>query len=283
MNALTATPSEETVKEYVGIFQNMGWQTGLKGLATLILGLLLVRLLLHFAEKALNRSQIPTTLHAMIRTLLRILLDLVVILSAANTIGIPVTSFVTLLGLAGLAISLAVQGMLSNLASGFIILSSRPFEVGHFIEENNVMGTVREIRMLHTRLETPDGKMVYVPNSVLSGTQIINYTETGKRRVDISVSASYGNTPEQVRQAATDALKGVEGVLTDPVPQLVLESYGDSAIQYILRVWVNGADFMCVKYELMEKLYGAFASRGVVMTYPHLNVHLKGMEPGQEQ
>lgn len=283
MDALTATPSEEQVREYVDIVQNMDWQTGLKGLATLVLGLMLVRLLIHVVDKALKRSQIPTTLHAMIRTLLRILLDLVVILSAANAIGIPVTSFVTVLGLAGLAISLAVQGMLSNLASGFIILSSRPFAVGHFIEENNIMGTVREIRMLHTRMETPDGKMVYVPNSVLSGTQIINYTETGKRRMDISVSASYGNPPEQVRRAANNALKGVEGILTDPVPEFFLDRYDDSAIQYILRFWVKGGDFMRVQHEVTEKLYSVFASEGVVMTYPHLNVHLKEMEPGQEQ
>ena len=274
MESLTSAPSEETVQEYVGYFQKLDWQTGLKGVATLVIGFTAVRLLLHFVKKALARSHVPVTMHPIIHTLLRILLDLIVILSAANVIGIPITSFITLLGLAGLAVSLALQGILSNLASGFIILSSRPFETGHFIEQEGFTGTVQEIRMLHTRILTPDGKMIYVPNSVISGTRIVNYSETGKRRVEISVSASYDNPPEQVRKAIMDAVKSVGTVLENPAPYVFLDDYGDSAIRYVLWVWVNGSDFLTVRHTLQEKLYDTFAARGVAMTYPHLNVHL---------
>lgn len=275
MEGLTNAPSEETVQEYVDILQKIDWKTGLTGLAVLVLGLVAVRLILRVVEKGLKASHIPATLHAMIRTLLRILLNLVVFLSAANAIGIPVTSFITLLGLAGLAVSLALQGVLGNLAGGFIILGSHPFEVGHFIEHDSVTGTVREIRMLHTRLETPDGRMVYVPNSSLSGDRIINYSETGRRRVEISVSASYNNTPDQVRAAVLDAAARTEGVLSSPAPVVFLDGYGDSDIRYILWVWVESANFLSVRQSLNERMYSAFASHNVEMTYPHLNVHMK--------
>lgn len=275
MEALSNAPSEETIQQYVGIFQKIDWKTGLTALAILVIGLAAVRLILRLVEKALKASHVPPTLHAMIRTLLRVLLDLVVFLSAANAVGIPITSFITLLGLAGLAVSLALQGVLGNLAGGFIILASRPFEVGHFIEHESVSGTVREIRMLHTRIETPDGRMVYIPNNSLSGSRIINFSETGKRRVEISVSASYQNNPGQVRAAVLDAAGSTEGVLASPAPQVFLDGYGESDIRYVLWVWVESANFLSVRQTLNERIYAAFAAHHVEMTYPHLNVHMK--------
>ena len=274
MEALTSVPTQETVQQYVSIFQSLDWQTGLKAAAILLIGFTIVKLLLKTVRKGLKKSHIPTTVHTMVLTLLRIVLDLVVILSAANAIGIPVTSFIALLSLIGFAISLAAQGILSNLASGFIVLSSRPFEVGHFIEHDSITGTVREIRMLHTRIETPDGKMIYIPNSMLAAGRVINYSETGKRRVEISVSASYENSPEQVKNAIRAAIQKTAGVLEDPGPMIFLENYGDSAISYRLMVWVNGADFLTVKNVLNEMLYSAFAENHVEMTYPHLNLHM---------
>ena len=275
MDALTTAPSEEQVQEYVNILQNVDWQTGLKALVILVGGFAVVRMILHGVRKALKASHIPVSLHTMIANLLRILLDLVVILAAAGTIGIPVTSFVTLLGIAGLAVSLALQGVLSNLAGGFIILSTHPFALGHFIEHEGVTGTVREINMQHTRLETPDGKMIYIPNSSLSGGRIINYSETGKRRVELSVSASYIHSPAQVREAVLSAVSRTAGILPDPAPEVYVDSYGESDIKYGIWVWTEGGDFLRVRRELTERLFAAFAEKKVEMTYPHLNVHLK--------
>ena len=275
LSSLSQAPSEETVQEYVTIFQQIDWKTGLSALAMLVLGFILVRLILKAFEKGLRSSRVPASLHTMIRTLLRIVLDVIVLLTVANYIGIPVTSFITLLGLIGLAVSLALQGILSNLASGFIILMSHPFEVGHFIEHDGVSGSVREIRMLHTRLETPDGKMIYVPNASLSGARLINYTETGKRRMDLLVSASYANSPEQVRTAILSAVRQTPEILQDPAPVVSVEKYADSAIEYGIFVWVLSGDFITVRRGLNERLYAAFAENGVEMTYPHLNVHMK--------
>lgn len=275
MESLTAVPSEETVQAYTDIIRSVDWQTGLKAAGILVIGLVVVRLLLHVVRKLLKKSHVPATVHSMVVTLLRILLDLVVVLSAANAIGIPVTSFIALLSLIGLAISLALQGVLSNLASGFIVLGSHLFEAGQIIEHGSVTGTVREIRMLHTVVETFDGKVVYIPNSSISGGQVVNVTKMGKRRVELGVSASYDCSPEQVRKAVLAAVSRTDGILRDPAPAVFLDSYGDSAIGYKIWVWTRSEDFLDVKNRLNELLYRTFAENGVEMTYPHLNVHLQ--------
>ena len=275
LDTLTTVPDEQTVQQYVEIVQNVDLRTAAVAVAMLVLGILVVHLALKAADRLLVRSSVPKTLHSMLRTILRIVLYLVVILTVANYIGIPVTSFVALLGLAGLAVSLALQGVLSNVAGGFIILLSHPFEVGNFVEHDGITGTVREIRMMHTRLETPDGKMVYVPNSSLSGARVINYSETGARRVEISVTASYDNSPAQVREAVLDAVTRTKGALQDPAPLVVVDHYGESDIAYTILVWAKSDDFIFVKWGLTEDLYRSFAEHGVEFSYPHMNVHMK--------
>ncbi|MBQ8073449.1 MAG: mechanosensitive ion channel family protein [Clostridia bacterium] len=275
MEALTKTPDESTVEEYRNILQSIDWQTAGKALLILVAGFVCVRLVLHFLKKILKRTGIPATVHTILLTLTRVLLDVVVVLSAANAIGIPVTSFLALLSLVGLAVSLAVQNILSNLAGGILVLGSHPFETGDVIEHDGIAGTVREIRVLHTRVETFDGRMAFIPNSSISSGKLINYTGTGRRRVELSVSASYDSAPSQVRKAVQAAIKRTEGVLEDPEPRVFLDRYGDSAISYTIWLWARNEDFLSVKIQLNELLYDVFAEYGVEMTYPHLQVHLK--------
>ena len=273
MDGLTTAPSPETIQGYADILKTVDWQTGLKAAAILLIGLAAAKLVLHFVRKVLKKSRVPAAVHSILMTLMRVLLDLVVVLAALNALGIPVTSFIALLSLAGLAISLALQGVLGNLASGLIVVGSRPFDVGDVIEHDGIAGTVREIRMMHTVLETFDGRMVYIPNSSISGGRVINVTQTGRRRVDISVSASYNQSPAQVRKAIGDAITRTEGILEDPAPAVFLDSYGDSAINYGIRVWTASENYMNVKNTLTELLYSTFAENRVEMTYPHINVH----------
>ena len=273
MDELTNAPSPETIQGYADILKTVDWQTGLKAGAILLIGLAAAKLVLHFVRKVLKKSRVPAAVHSILMTLLRVLLDLVVVLAALNALGIPITSFIALLSLAGLAISLALQGVLGNLASGLIVVGSRPFDVGDVIEHDGIAGTVREIRMMHTVVETFDGKMVYIPNSSISGGRVVNVTQTGRRRVDISVSASYNQPPAQVRKAIGDAIARTEGILEDPAPAVFLDSYGDSAINYGIRVWTASENYMNVKNTLTELLYSTFAENKVEMTYPHINVH----------
>ena len=276
MDTLTTVPDEETVKEYVSIIQNVewDWKTVAVAVGILIIGLLIVRLLLKGVNTVLTRSKVPTTLHSMIRSILRVLLDLVVVLTVAAYLGIPITSFVALISLAGLAVSLALQGILSNLAGGFLILAGHPFEVGDFVEYDGITGTVREIRMQHTLIETLDCLMVYVPNSKLSGDKMINYSETGMRRVDLPIFISYETKPEEVRKAVMKAVAKMPEILTDPQPQVLFNEYKESYIQYNIWVWLKGENFLKVRFGFPEILYGCFREAGIRTPYPHLNVHM---------
>ena len=274
MEALTTVPDQETIQDYAAILKSVDWMTGLKAAAVLLIGLAAVRLLLHYLRRALKKSRVPASVHSILVTLLRVMLDLVVVLSALSVIGIPATSFIALLSLAGLAISLAIQGVLSNLACGMIVLGSHLFEPGESIEHDGVTGTVREIRMMHTIVETFDGKVVYIPNSSISGGRVVNMTKAGRRRVEISVSASYNHHPELVRQTIREAVSRTEWILENPEPVIFLDSYGDSAINYGIWVWTAPENFLKVKNRLTELLYTTFAEKHVEMTYPHINVHM---------
>ena len=266
----------EQVEETIALFSSMDLKTAVRGLLFLVVGLVLVRLALMLLSHMLKKSRtIPASAHTMIKTLMRILLDVVVVLAAANTVGIPITSFMVFLSVIGIAISLAVQGILSNFAGGILLLVSRPFAIGDFIECGSVSGTVLDITMLHIKLQAPDRKVVYLPNSTVYSSILTNASISPIRRVDVSVSASYDNSPAQVREAVLDLTRTIPGILQDPEVQVHVENYGDSAIGYTIWAFCEGKDFLTVKYALLEGLYDAFRAHSVEMTYPHMNVHMQ--------
>ena len=266
----------EQVEETIALFSSMDLKTAVRGLLFLVVGLVLVRLALMLLSHMLKKSRtIPASAHTMIKTLMRILLDVVVVLAAANTVGIPITSFMVFLSVIGIAISLAVQGILSNFAGGILLLVSRPFAIGDFIECGSVSGTVLDITMLHIKLQAPDRKVVYLPNSTVYSSILTNASISPIRRVDVSVSASYDNSPAQVREAVLDLTRTIPGILQDPEVQVHVENYGDSATGYTIWAFCEGKDFLTVKYALLEGLYDAFRAHSVEMTYPHMNVHMQ--------
>ena len=266
----------EQVEETIALFSSMDLKTAVRGLLFLVVGLVLVRLALMLLSHMLKKSRtIPASAHTMIKTLMRILLDVVVVLAAANTVGIPITSFMVFLSVIGIAISLAVQGILSNFAGGILLLVSRPFAIGDFIECGSVSGTVLDITMLHIKLQAPDRKVVYLPNSTVYSSILTNASISPIRRVDVSVSASYDNSPAQVREAVLDLTRTIPGILQDPEVHVHVENYGDSAIGYTIWAFCEGKDFLTVKYALLEGLYDAFRAHSVEMTYPHMNVHMQ--------
>ena len=183
---------EQTLKA----LQNLALDKILIGAAVLVLCLVLSRILMRLFGRFLDRAkQIDPSLHSMLKAMLRFVLYFISILFAANVLGIPISSFLALFSVVGLAISLAVQGVLNNFAGGIIILASKPFTLGDYIEADTVAGTVREIGILHTRMISPDGKMIFVPNNLLYTSKLINYTSSGARRIDLEISAAYHNTP----------------------------------------------------------------------------------------
>ena len=239
----------------------------------LIVGLIVIKIVTVIVNKTLTKSKLEKAAHGMICGLIRIVLFILLGLMAASSLGIDVTGVVALASIASLAVSLALQDLLSNLVGGFTLVYTHPFSSGDYVEIAGQSGTVQEIGMTYTKLATPDNKIVSIPNSAVVAAQIVNYTVTGTRRAEILVSASYDVPTQKVLDALV--LAGtVDNALLDPAPKAVISTYGDSAIQYSLRVWAKTDDFWDVYFLVNQRVKTIFDEQDITMTYPHLNVHL---------
>ena len=195
-------------------------------------------------------------------------------LMLAGTLDVDVTSVIAVLSVAGLAVSMALQNTLSNLAGGLVLLVTKPFGPGDYVEADGVSGTVAAVNMAYTIFHTPDNKEIFVPNSQLAAVKIINYNALGKRRLDLKFSASYDASTQRVRDAILEAVSALPQILDDPAPAVYLSEYQASSIQYLLRLWTRSEDYWEVYYALLEGVRESFARHGVEMTYDHLNVHI---------
>ena len=240
----------------------------------LVLGAIIIKLITTIVGKALQKSKLEKAAHSLIQSLIRGVLYLLLGLIAASTLGIDVSGVIALASVLTLAVSLSVQNLLTNIIGGFTLLYTKPFRSGDFVEIAGRSGTVQEIGMTYTKLVTGDNKVVDIPNSSVVATDIVNYSVTGTRRVDLKVSASYDAPTETVLEALYEAAR-VDGALTDPAPFAAVESYGDHAVNYILRVWCKSEQYWDVNFAANAKIRQTFADKGVSMTYPHLNVHLE--------
>ena len=239
----------------------------------LIVGLIVIKIIGTIVKKALSKSKLEKAAHGMIRSLVNAVLYILLGLMAASSLGIDVTGIVALASIASLAISLALQDLLSNLVGGFTLVYTHPFSSGDFVEIAGQSGTVQEIGMTYTKLTTPDNKLVQIPNSAVVSSQIVNYTVTGTRRIDINVSASYDIPVDKVLEALKVA-GDVEGILPENGVFTNVTEYGDHAIGYVVRVWCNTEVYWDVHKAVTLNIKKVFDEQGIEMTYPHLNVHI---------
>ena len=247
----------------------------LSALLTFLICLIVVRLVLKLCSRLLSRAnRLNERLQKVILTSLKTLLYLLTIIITAEALGINTSSLTAIMSVLTLGVTLAAEDILGNVAGGLVILFSHPFSLGDEIEVGGTTGTVREISLTHTKIETPDGQIVLQPNRQLSSSKIINYTTLGRRRVVRTVTASYDAPTDTVKAACMDAVRTVPGVLSDPAPEVYLTSYGASSIEYAVRCWTSVEDYWNAYYTLNEALRDAFDKHGVEMTYDHLNVHL---------
>jgi small conductance mechanosensitive channel len=242
-------------------------------LAITVIGILLIRLIRRGVKKVLERSKLEKAAHSLIRSLVNITLYILLVLAIASSLGLDITGLVAMASVFGLALSLAVQDILANVFGGMILLYTQPFHSGNYVEVAGQAGTVTEINMTYTKLTTPDGKLISIPNSSVVAAQIVNYSSEPVRRMEVTVSASY-DCPVQDVIGALCAAGAVDKALANPAPFAAVVSYGDSAINYTLRVWANNADYWDVYFAVTQNVKKTFDERGIVMTYPHLNVHL---------
>ena len=240
----------------------------------LALGILVIRLIMRVVEKLLQKAKLEKAATGLIKTVIRVILYGLVGLTAASKLGIDITGVVALASVLTLAISLSVQDALTNLISGFTLLYTKPFVAGDYVEIAGQGGTVQEIGLTYTKLSTPDNKMISLPNSSVTSAQIVNYTVTGTRRVDITVSASYDSPVQLVLDTLKEAAT-VPTVLESEGVFVALNSYGDSAIGYVVRVWSTTENYWDTYFTITENIKKAFDEKGIEMTYPHLNVHVR--------
>ena len=255
-------PDAQAVK---GFFDSLTWQKVIPPLVLLLVGLVAVRLLLRLFDRALERSRLERAAYAMLRSVMKVLLYFILLLLVAAQLGVDVSSLVAMLSVISLA--------LTNVVGGVTLLTTRPFKAGDFVELGDQSGTVLEVSVTYTKLQTPDNKIVSIPNSTAAAARITNFSAAGTRRVDLTVSASYRSPVESVKAALLRAANSPTSLFT-PEPFAGVKEYGDSAITYVLQVWSSASDYWTTYFTVNEAISREFAQDGIEMTYPHLNVHL---------
>ncbi len=262
------------IKDLLAGLGNYVLSSVLPAILLLVVGLIVIRIVMKLVGKALEKSRLEKAAHTLVKSVIRVGLYLMLLLTVASALGIDITGVVALASVLTLAISLALQNALSNVVGGFTLLSNKPFASGDFVEIAGQSGTVREVGLTYTKLTTADNKTISIPNSSVVSAEIVNYTTAGTRRVDVKVSASYDTPVEQVIEALKQA--GTVPTILEKKPAFAaVSAYGESAIVYILQVWCKSEDFWTTTCEVNKRVKAVFDENGIKMTYPHLNVHLE--------
>lgn len=263
----------DEVVNVAAIFGNYAISQLLPTLLLAIAGIVIIYLVMAIVSKALEKSRLEKAAHSLIKSVVKVVLCLLLGSIVATKLGIDVTSVIALASVLTLAVSLAIQNVLSNLVGGLTLLSTKPFKTGDYVEIGGQGGTVEEISLTYTKLATVDNKHVSIPNSAVIGGQIVNFTELGTRRVDVTVSASYAAPIEEVLEALREAGK-VPTALETPAPFAALTSYGESTINYMLQIWCNSGDYWTTLFDANKNVKAVFDEKGISMSFPHINVHL---------
>ena len=242
--------------------------------AMLAASIAIVRVVTMLVGRALKRTKLDESVHRLIKTILRFLLYFVALLVIASYLGVDVTALVALLSVLTLAVSLSVQNALSNVAGGLMVMGTKPFKKGDYVSIDGMTGVVDEIAMVYTKLHTVDNRSVLIPNSKVAAATVENYSSYPKRRLELTVSASYDADPERVMQALRSAIECCEPMKGEEIC-VAIEDFGDSAIAYHVHFWVASSRLIEARFELRTRIWEAFRDAGVEMTYPHLNVHVK--------
>ena len=269
----SATP-EETVEVFEQVARGMTLTKALYGVLLFLACMAVMKVVLSFIDRTMARLKVEPTVHKFTHSCLKVLMWVVTGLIVAAYLNFPVNSLVTVLGVIGVALSLSLQGSLSNLAGGITVMATRPFAVGDYVEAGGVSGTVNEIGLVYTKLKTIDNKIIFIPNGEISGEKIVNYNKQEQRRVDLTFTVSYDDDPERVKEIMRQVIGAHPKALFTPEPFVRTTSLGESSVGYTLRVWCATEDYWDLYYDLLEQVRAAFDREGVELTYNHLNVHI---------
>jgi len=234
-----------------------------------IVGIWMIRIVLKGIRKAMDTRDYDISLKKFLLNLISWVLKIVLIVVVLGTVGIETTSFAAIIAATGLAIGLALQGSLANFAGGVLMMIFKPIKVGDYIEAQGEAGTVREIEIFTTKLNSPDNKEIIIPNGKLSNDNIVNYSAMDMRRIDLDFGLGYNSDIKHVKDILMGQLKNHPLILKNPEPVVRLSELGDSAINFVVRPWVNTADYWAVRFDLMENIKEALDAAGIEIPYPH--------------
>ena len=243
-----------------------------------LVGIFVVKIILKLVGKAFNKSKADVTVAKFVTSMIKALLTLILLIVILSSLGIPMTSLIAMLSVMGLAVSLAVQDSLSNVAGGLTIMSSQPFKVGDFIELDGISGVVDNISIVQTRLLTLDNKTTFIPNKVVSSGKIINYSTQDTRRVEIDFSIGYGDNFHNAIKYIEEIINAHEKILKTPEPTVRVNSLSAHSVDIAVRVWVESANYLNTKFDLLESVKDCFDENNISIPFNQLDVHIKDKE-----
>ncbi len=246
----------------------------LLAIITLLVGFWLIKVFMRFFGRAMEKSKIEPSLQRFLSSLISATFKVLLLITVASMIGIATTSFVAVIGAAGLAIGLALQGSLANFAGGVLILLFKPFKVGDFIEAQGYAGVVKEIQVFNTILRTGDNKNVILPNGAVSGGSITNYSAENTRRVDMVFGIGYDDDLLKAKNILTRLMQEDKRILEEPAPLIVVSELADSSVNFTVRVWCKSADYWGIFFDMQERVKLTFDQEGISIPYPQQDVHL---------
>jgi small conductance mechanosensitive channel len=240
----------------------------------LIIGLWIIKIISRAFGNMMKKKDTDPSLQGFLRSMVSILLKILLFISVMGMVGIEATSFIAIIGAAGLAVGLALQGTLANFAGGVMILLFKPYKVGDFIEGAGHMGSVKEIKIFTTILNTPDNKIIIIPNAQLSNSSLTNFSTMDTRRVDFTFGIGYGDDFDKAKKVLLDLINADERILKDPEPFIALSELADSSVNIVVRVWAKGADYWGIYFDMNENVYKSFAKEGLNIPFPQMDVHV---------
>jgi small conductance mechanosensitive channel len=279
--AETTESQPQSVNQMIDSVKTFIAENGIQFLINLItaaaiffIGKWIAKMVASLLKKAMDKANVDPTLSKFAKNLSYAVLLIFVVLASLRKLGVPTTSAVAILGAAGLAVGFALQGSLSNFAAGIMMIIFKPFSVGDYIEAAGTAGIVKEIDIFNTILNTVDNKRVIVPNGQITSDNIVNYSSNDTRRVDLVIGVSYDDDLKKAKQVIEDVIKADRRILEDPAYTVAVSELGDSSVNFVVRPWVNSADYWSVRFDLTEKIKVSLEENGLSIPFPQRDVHL---------
>ena len=269
--------TEQIMSQLTEIAVNYGPKL-LGAIAIWIIGGWIIKAMLNGFGKMMDRGNTDDSLKPFLKGIVGTLLKIMLVISVLGMLGIEMTSFIAILGAAGLAVGLAMSGTLQNFAGGVMILIFKPFKAGDVIDAQGYVGSVKEIQIFNTILKTPDNKTIIIPNGGLSNSSMVNFSTEEKRRVDWSIGIGYGDDVDKAKKVIKKLCDEDSRILKDPEVFIAVSELADSSVNFAVRAWVNAADFWGVFFEMNEKVYKTFDKEGLNIPYPQMDVHISKNE-----